>query len=111
MTEFSGSAEQDLGAGKQGFAASLLDFSFKRFITLDILKVIYITLIVLITIGALVMLVTFFTQGFLMGVLGLIVTPLIWLLEVVLARVYLELIAVIFRIASHTGRLVEQRGA
>lgn len=40
--------------------------------------------------------------------LGLILAPLVVLLSVVLARIYLELIALLFRIGEHTTLLVPQ---
>ena len=83
-----------------GFFAALFDFSFASFVTLRILKVIYVLLLAVSSIAALGLIVTGFGAG--MGILALILAPLLWLVGAVFARVYVELIAVLFRIGENT---------
>jgi hypothetical protein len=99
---------------KKGFWAGLFDLSFTEFITIRVIKVIFILAIIASVIVGLVV----FGKGIAMlkfrvalGLLMIVVSPLVALLYVLLARVWLEIIVVLFRIAENTGRLVEQKEA
>ena len=92
----------------QGFLGSIFDFSFTEFITIRIIKFLFILGIIFAAIGTLVLIVTGFSNGIGAGILSLILSPLIFLVYVLLARVWCEMILVLFRIAEHTGRLVDQ---
>ncbi len=85
----------------------LLDFSFNTFITLSVLKVFYVLIVGLQTIGLLLVIVGGFTQGVLAGLGGLVIAPFVWLVVVIMTRMYLEIIAVIFRIAHNTTMLAQ----
>ncbi|MBX3357009.1 MAG: DUF4282 domain-containing protein [Phycisphaeraceae bacterium] len=90
-----------------GFSA-LLDFSFTHFITISFIKVIYLIAIVAILIGWLAMIVAGFASGgFLGGIGAIIVGAIVALFNLIMARVWLELIVVIFRIGDNTSTLVE----
>lgn len=86
-----------------GFFGKLFDFSFEQFITLSIIKVIYILLIVLSGLGALGLLISLAAQGGAAIVLGLILAPIVFIVYVILARVWLEFLIVVFRIADNTA--------
>lgn len=88
---------------RKGFFASLFDFSFEEFITTSLIKVIYAILVVLAGLGALVTFLGFASQGGAGFVLGLIVVPIAFFAYVILARVWLEFLVVVFRIADHTA--------
>jgi hypothetical protein len=92
----------------QGFLGSIFDLSFTEFITIRIIKFLFILGIILAAIGTLLLIVTGFSNGIGAGILSLVLSPLIFLVYVLLARVWCEMIIVIFRIAENTGRLVEQ---
>lgn len=94
---------------EKGFFARLFDFSFSEFITTSIIKIIFALVVVFSAIAVLMMLVTGFRGGALTGILALILSPLAFLLYVLLGRVWCELIIVVFRIAENTGRLVERQ--
>ena len=49
--------------------------------------------------------------GFGSGLLSLVVTPLLFLVAVLLVRIWCEMIIAIFRIAENTGRLAEAQKA
>ena len=86
----------------KGFFSALLDFSFSEFITTKIIKFIY-GLVILI--GAILMLKSIFGafhMSFAAGLGTLILAPLAFLLWICLARIYLEIVIVIFRIAENT---------
>jgi len=94
--------------------AALLDFSFKHFITLSVVKVLYILLLalaglswIIVVIGSMI---AGFNEGFGAGVLAtfmsIIIMTLVVAIQVIVWRVMLELIVVIFRISENTSKLV-----
>ncbi len=93
------------GIQERGFLASLFDFGFTTFVTLRFLKVIYGIVMVLIGLGALGVFVSLASQGAGSAVLALVLVPIGALLYLVFARIYLELIALLFRIAESTARI------
>ena len=91
----------------KSFFSSLLDMSFSDFFTPKIIKVLFILAIIGSAIWALALLVAGIASGSAGGILGgLIGAPIVFILAVILSRVYLELLLVMFRIAENTGRLV-----
>ena len=92
----------------QGLLGSIFDLSFTEFITIRIIKFLFILGIIFAAIGTLVLIVTGFSNGIGAGIVSLVLSPLIFLVYVLLARIWCEMILVIFRIAENTGRLVEQ---
>lgn len=95
---------------KEGFLGKLFDFSFKEFITLQIIKYLYIIGIVFAVITALGSLFGGFAAlkfDFGKGILGILMSPLLFLLITVLVRLGLEAIVATFRIAENTTKLVE----
>ncbi len=95
---------------KLGFFGALFDFSFSEFITTKIIKILYGILICLAGLGTLAIIFSGFQQLGGGGIVVLIIAPIVFLLYVILARVWLEIVLVIFRIAEHTGQLVKQSG-
>lgn len=91
---------------QKGLFAGLLDINFTTFVTLKFLKVIYVILLVLIALGT----ISFFFTSLLRGGAGgifvaFIVVPLVAFLYVVLARIYLEILALFFRIGENTSAI------
>ncbi|MFA5258343.1 MAG: DUF4282 domain-containing protein [Opitutales bacterium] len=93
----------------KGFFTALLDISFTSYITTKLVKLIYIVCLVLIGIGGLAALVTFFSCGVGAGILGLLMTPIIMLLEIMAVRVWLEMIMVVFRIAEDVNKIARSK--
>ena len=93
----------------KGPMGMLFDLSFTEFVTTRVIKLLFVIGIVFATIGALFVLISGFTQGFFAGIVGLILSPIVFLLYVLGARIWCEMIIVIFRIAENTGKMVEQR--
>lgn len=90
---------------------AIFDFSFKRFITLSVIKVLFILGILLIALEWLALVILGFTTGGAMGGVGaLVIGTIACFIAVIFLRVWLELIVVIFRIGENTSKLVEQRG-
>jgi len=91
----------------RGFFASMMDFSFESFITPKIIKVVYVLALVgvaMYTLGWLGYCVYSHNMitGFFMAV---VTTPVVALLGVVLARVYVELIMLAFKILETLKRI------
>lgn len=96
---------QPAGAIPQGFFAKLFDFSFRGFITPTIVAVIYGILIVLLALATIVSIVMAFRAGTAAGVISLILSPIIFLIYLIFARMGLEIAIVLFRIAQDVGEI------
>jgi len=102
---------------RRGFFASLYDVSFRTFVTPAIVEVVYIIALIIVAIWSIVFLVSGFapSNGFDAAagpsagniVLHIIVTPIIFLLGSLAARINLEFIMAVFRIAENTAALRE----
>jgi hypothetical protein len=97
----------------KGFFGALFDMSFSEFVTTKLIKLLYIILLLLIAIALVVAeisgLVTLFRHGgFLQGLLMIVIAPLGALLYVIVARMWMEIVIVLFRIAENTTDLVQQ---
>ena len=92
----------------QGFLKGLFDVNFTTFITLKFIKVIYIVLMALIGLGTLFFMFSGFAQGFLSGLITLVIGLIVGFLYLVLARIYLEVVALLFRIGENTSILAGQ---
>lgn len=91
----------------RGFLASLFDLSFNEFITTRLIKVIFVLGIVIAGLLSFSMFVGGASQGFFPFLMMLIVAPLLFLVYVVVLRVWLELVIVIFRIAENIQRIAD----
>lgn len=91
------------GQGKN-FFASLFDFSFRSFITPNVIQIYYVVGLVLLGIGVLFGLisavVTMASEFALLGLLQLIMVPIIGFVYLLLLRMMLELVANFFRIGD-----------
>ena len=92
----------------KGFFAGLFDLSFTEFITLRIIKCLFILAIIGSGIFALVVLVSLINEGGINILFAFIAAPIVFFLYILGARMWLELIIVLFRIADNTTQLVEQ---
>lgn len=94
--------------GNKGFFSSLFDLSFTEFVTIRIIKVLFVLAIISSGIGALMLLFSGIAVGGAEAFIMIIVSPIAFFFYVLMARIWLEVIIVLFRIAENTGRLVEQ---
>jgi len=92
---------------QKGFFASLFDFSFKEFITLKLLKILYILGILFIGLFILFLILAGFKNSKILGIFCLILSPFIFLILTINARVWIEILAVAFRIAENTKIIAE----
>ncbi len=91
------------------FLRALFDFSFSQFITTRLIRLLYaigVLIAVVVTVGAIV---RGFNEGAGTGIVSLIVAPLVFLLVVIIARVWLEIIIVVFRIAEYLRDMAGER--
>ena len=91
-----------------GFFADLFDFSFSRFITARIIKVLYILAILGLGLMCLMMFVAGITQGGTSALGAIIGAPLLFFLGLLYVRVLLEVLIVIFRIAENTAEMARR---
>ena len=100
---------------KNGFFNALFDFSFRNFITIDFVKVLYIIYIVfaaLMWLGGLIVAFSGFGESAGVGLLmlfGWLIFGTLWaLFQIVISRVMLEVLVSVVRIAQNTTDLVDQ---
>jgi len=84
----------------KGFIGALFDLSFTSFITTKLVKVLYIIAIVGAALEALGVIGIGFARGSLYGLIMLVASPIVFFAIVIVARVYMELVIVIFRAAE-----------
>lgn len=85
----------------KGFLASLFDFEFTSFVAQGVLRVVYVLFTILYSLLALGLLVMCLASGSAIITLGgLIVVPLLYVLYLAMARVWTEMIMVLFVIGS-----------
>jgi hypothetical protein len=89
---------------------ALFDLSFTRFLTIGVVRIIYILGILLLVLGWLVAVIGGFVNGFGTGLLALIFATIVILLELLFLRVWLELIVVLFRIGENTSAMARGMG-
>ena len=86
------------------FLTALLDLSFASFITLKLIRILYMLGMFVGALAALAAIVAAFNVHSGLGVIALFLSPLIFLFVLVAVRVSLELIAIVFRIEENTAR-------
>jgi uncharacterized membrane protein len=86
---------------------ALKDMSFTEFVTLKLIKFLYILGLLGIGLVMLTVILGGFSQGFLGGLGAIVVSAIGALFAVLLLRVYLEIVAVVFRVASNTAQIAE----
>ena len=93
---------------KRGFLGQLFDFSFAEFITTKIIRVLYALAIFMAAATAIVVIVGAFNESAVAGGVLLVLSPIWLLLCVVVARVMLEIVVVMFRIAEYVGDIARR---
>jgi Domain of unknown function (DUF4282) len=95
---------------EKGFFGSLFDFSFSDFITIKIIKFLYMLGMIIAALAAIGVIVAGFGKSIMAGIGALIISPVIFLLYIIMFRVWLEIIIVVFRIADNTGKMADRTG-
>ena len=95
----------------KGFLKSLYDFSFSSFVTSKVVRVLYIIITILYSLGAIGLFIELISRGGASVVVAIIVVPLGYLLYLTLARIGLEFIIVVFRIGEDVRIIRDTRTA
>lgn len=82
----------------RGFLNSLFDFSFNEFVTPKVISFIYIVGVAFAALGLLISIIGSFIADVATGLVVLLISPFIFLLWVIMFRVYLEVIIILFKI-------------
>ncbi len=90
--------KQDQLEGATGFFEALFDFNFQKFVSLQLVKVLYVLVMLLAGLGAVVIIVQGFASSLGSGLIALVFAPILFIVWVLVARVFLEIFVVIFRI-------------
>lgn len=90
-----------------GFLTSLFDLSFTRFVSVSLVRVLYLLAIVMAIVLVIVGVVAGFSNSFSAGITALVLAPIFFFLYVLFVRVLLEIIIVVFRIADYTREIAE----
>lgn len=83
----------------------LFDFSFKRFLTPRLVRILYSLSLLAAVLSALAWVARGFSEGIMKGLFALVTGPVAFLLYVLTARVLMEVVLAIFRIAEHIEKL------
>lgn len=94
-----------------GFFGALFDFSFSQFVTTRLVRFLYAVLVLIDALIALGAIARAFNEGAGAGLVALILAPILFLILVVITRVYLEIVIVIFRIAEYLREMSGRGGA
>ena len=87
----------------KGFFGSLFDFSFDNFIATKLVKFLYVLTLILLSVAAIIYLIAGLValgNGSGYGLLLIVLAPVVWLFGLVVARLYLELVIVMFKISE-----------
>jgi hypothetical protein len=102
-TQYSDDRAEELYAsgGESGFLEALFDFTFSQFVTVKLVRVLYVLMLIVAVFAAVVIVVSLFSQGLLYGLFSILLAPLGFLLVMVVSRVWLEMMIVLFRVADY----------
>jgi hypothetical protein len=94
----------------KGFFASLFDFSFDNFVAPKLVKIMYVLSMIFATLYAILTLIAALTRATLVGgtsgsvtpflLITIIVAPIIWLVILIITRIFLEMAIVQFKISD-----------
>jgi hypothetical protein len=90
-----------------GFFAALFDFSFTKFVSESLVQIAYVLVLVLALIAIVFTVVSGFADSIWLGIWSLIFSPVVFIVVLTLARVWLEFVVVVFRIADHARTIAE----
>ncbi len=92
-----------------GFFRALFDFTFSQFVTTRLIRLLYVVGVLVAALVTFSAIVAGFRESTGAGIVALIFSPILFLIFVILVRVYLEIVIVIFRIAEYLRDMADQR--
>ncbi|MEJ5227684.1 DUF4282 domain-containing protein [Thermodesulfovibrio sp.] len=96
-----GVSPSEIKSQAKGFFSTLFDWSFTDFITLKIVKFIFIIGLVIIGLATIAIVFSSFQGGTTSGLLMLILSPVFFFFMVLIHRIYCEILIVIFKVADY----------
>jgi hypothetical protein len=102
------------GRGK-GFFGALFDMSFDHMVTTRLIKLFYVLAIVIVSCSSLAIIsigiwVAQLRNGWFLGVVTICFTPVIWLFQLVIVRIVMEVVINQFKITEHLKAMRERDG-
>jgi hypothetical protein len=94
----------------KGFVAALMDLTFTEFITTRIIKLLYVLEVIACLLASVGLIVSGLRGGFVGTIIGIVLAPIVFVIGVICARVGLEVVIVMFRIAENTSEVVRLQG-
>lgn len=89
-----------------GYFCSLFDFSFRRFVTPKVIRILFGLAVLLILVFTVLMIINNFRDSVALGIITLIIIgPLYFIVTVTITRIVLEIVMVLFRIGEHVAKL------
>lgn len=82
--------------------SAIFDFSFTEFISIDLIRVLYVFAFIVAGLAMVGTILAGFSNGFGWGLGSLIIAPVVFFIIVFVARIGLETMVVLFRIAENT---------
>ena len=98
-----------VATGRSGFLRGLFDLSFEQFVTVNIIRTLYVLCLAAGAAAALLIVAVALTRSLLTGLGVLIVLAPLYLLFATAIRVFLEAALVVFRIADHAAEIAEHQ--
>jgi uncharacterized membrane protein len=90
-----------------GFFEALMDTRFDNLITPKLIRFLYVASMIVLALGALILIVSAFTQSAGSGIIALILAPLGALIYLIVVRLWLELIVVTFKIRDAAEQVAD----
>jgi len=92
----------------RGFFGALFDLSFSELITTRVIKFLFVLAIIGSAIASIIYIGAAFTHSAGLGVLSLIISPVVFVFYVIAARIWLEVLIVVFRISEDVKRIANK---
>jgi len=96
----------DNPTGKPPFSA-IFDFSFTEFISIDLIRVLYVFAFIVAGLAMVGTILAGFSNSFWWGLGSIVMAPVVFFIIIFVARITLEMMIVLFRIADNTKETAE----
>jgi hypothetical protein len=94
-----------------GFFSSLFDMNFTKYITGSVIKFLYWLVVILSTLTAAAYLLLAFAHGGVGYIVAaIVIVPIVWIVELIVYRVLLEIVMIIFRMSDDIRAIRQQGG-
>jgi len=100
----------DNPSGKPPFSA-IFDFTFTEFISIDLIRVLYVFAFIVASLTMIATILAGFSNSFWWGLGSIIMAPLVFFTIIFVARISLETMIVLFRIAENTKETADNTKA